>query len=48
MPEHVDIETVVAARRLCTRLVAELDNRKTGREPAARATKPWPHAERRG
>jgi Peptidase family M28 len=27
VPENVDIETVVAARRLCTQLVAELDNR---------------------
>jgi hypothetical protein len=27
IPENVNIETVVAARRLCTQLVAELDNR---------------------
>ena len=27
LPENVDIGTVVAARRLCTQLVAELDNR---------------------
>jgi hypothetical protein len=27
VPENVNIETVVAARRLCTQLVAELDNR---------------------
>jgi hypothetical protein len=28
VPENVNIETVVAARRLCTQLVAELDNRQ--------------------
>ena len=30
VPENVDIETVVAARRLCTQLVAELENREAG------------------
>ena len=37
VPEPVDIETVVAARRLCTQLVAELDNRDAGQQLAARA-----------
>jgi hypothetical protein len=37
VPENVDIETVVAARRLCTQLVAELDNRDAGQRLAARA-----------
>ena len=27
VPENVNVETVVTARRLCTQLVAELDNR---------------------
>ena len=27
VPDNVDVETVVAARRLCTQLVAELDDR---------------------
>src|SRR4051794_20772405 len=30
VPENVDIETVVAARKLCTQLVAELANRNAG------------------
>jgi acetylornithine deacetylase/succinyl-diaminopimelate desuccinylase-like protein len=37
VPENVNIETVVAARRLCTQLVTELDNRHAGQPPAARA-----------
>ncbi len=37
VPENVDIETVVAARRLCAQLVAELDNRDAGPQPAAGA-----------
>lgn len=37
VPENVNIETVVAARRLCTQLVAELDNRDAGQQLAARA-----------
>lgn len=37
VPENVDVETVVAARRLCTQLVAELDNRDAGRQLAAQA-----------
>jgi hypothetical protein len=37
VPENVNIETVVAARRLCTQLVTELDNRDAGQQPAARA-----------
>jgi hypothetical protein len=32
VPENVDIETVVAARRLCTQLVAELDERDLGQK----------------
>jgi Iap family predicted aminopeptidase len=36
VPENVNIETVVAARRLCTQLVAELD-RDSGQQPPARA-----------
>src|SRR3954453_12721603 len=30
VPGKVDVETVVAARRLCTELVAELDRREAG------------------
>ena len=30
VPENVDIETIVAARRLCSQLVAELDHREAG------------------
>jgi hypothetical protein len=37
VPENVNIETVVAARRLCTQLVAELDNGDAGQQLAARA-----------
>jgi hypothetical protein len=37
IPDNVNIETVVAARRLSTQLVAELDNRDAGRQLAARA-----------
>jgi hypothetical protein len=37
VPENVDVETVVAARRLCMQLVVELDNRNAGKQLAARA-----------
>ena len=37
VPENVDTQTVVAARRLCRQLVAELDSRNAGRQVAARA-----------
>jgi hypothetical protein len=37
LPEKVDIETVVAARRLCAQLVAELDEGGAGQQLAARA-----------
>lgn len=37
VPRNVDIDTVIAARRLCTQLVSELDNRYAGQQRAAQA-----------
>ena len=36
VPENVDIETVIAARRLCTQLISELDKRNAGQQLAGK------------